>query len=113
MKLTYISIQKLTDVPEPGSKKPTHNLIGANKNDKGEYVDKTTIGSFWTRESQYGKFLSGEMKKARSHEGKDYDGYVIITEKEWDEYQALKASNTTEGKGYDGSVTDTTEIDWS
>jgi hypothetical protein len=110
MKLTKITIQKLTDVPAPDSKKPTHNLVAADE----KFENKTTVASLWTKESQYGKFLSGEMKKNRSYEGKDYDGYVIITENEWEEYQSLKNNNKVKSSGFDPSTgeVNTDEIDF-
>lgn len=113
MKLNKITVSKVQDSGEVNSKRPTHNLVASDD----KFENKTIVGSFWTKESQYGKFLSGDMKKSRTHEGKDYDGYVIITEKEWDEYQTLKASNTptVEGKGIDvteftGAVANTQDI---
>ncbi len=110
IKLTKITLNKLVDTPVVGDKKPSHNLVASDE----KYENKTSVGSFWFKSGANGNFLSGEMKKARSFEGKEYDGYVIITEKEWDEYQSLKASNTSTvaGKGYDGSVASTEEIDF-
>jgi len=110
MKLNKITVSKVQDSGEVNSKRPSLNLVASDE----KFENKTIVGSFWTKESTYGKFLSGDMKKSRSFEGKDYDGYVIITEKEWDEYQSLKASNTSTvaGKGYDGSVASTEEIDF-
>ena len=114
MKLNKITVSKVQDSGEVNSKRPTHNLVASDE----KFENKTIVGSFWTKESTYGKFLSGDMKKSRSFEGKDYDGYVIITEKEWDEYQTLKNGNDTvfntptEGKGYDGTVANVNEIDF-
>ncbi len=111
MKLNKITVSKVQDSGEVNSKRPTHNLVASDE----KFENKTIVGSFWTKESTYGKFLSGDMKKSRSFEGKDYDGYVIITEKEWDEYQSLKSKmqvTPTEGKGYTGEVTDFSEIDF-
>lgn len=87
IKLTKISVSKLQDSGEVDSKKPSHAL---NVSDE-KYENKVVAGKFWTKTGNYGKFLSGELSKSRTHEGKDYDGYVIITEKEWNEYQTLKS----------------------
>lgn len=107
IKLTNVSVAKVQDSGEVNSKKPTHNLVAADD----KFENKTVVASFWTKEGQYGKFLSGSMKKSRSYEGKDYDGYVIITEKEWNEYQSLK-NGTVKTGGYTGEVADISEIDF-
>lgn len=110
MKLTKITLNKLVDTPIVGDKKPSHNLVASDEN----YGNKTSVGSFWFKSGTNGNFLSGELKKPRVHEGKEYDGYVIITEKEWNEYQSLKGGNTlaVEIGGYTGEVVDTSAIDF-
>ena len=114
MKLNKITVSKVQDSGEVNSKRPTHNLVASDE----KFENKTIVGSFWTKESTYGKFLSGDMKKSRSFEGKDYDGYVIITEKEWDEYQSLKNSASVsrekmvEPSGYTGEVANVDLIDF-
>lgn len=70
---------------------PTHDLVAMDE----KYENKTIVGSIWTRvakdnEGNDYKFLSGTLSKSRTHEGKEYDGYVIITEKQYKEYQELK-----------------------
>lgn len=108
--LKNITLNKRSIVKAPTH--PTHDIVASDEN----YQNKTIIGSMWTRVAQKDgvdyKFLSGTLSKSRTHEGKDYDGYVIITEKEWNEYQSLKASNTVEGKGYTGEVASLDEIPW-
>lgn len=106
IKLNKISVAKVQDSGEVNSKRPTHNLTAADD----KFENKTIVGSFWTKEGAYGKFLSGEMKKSRSFEGKEYDGYVIITEKEWNEYQTLK--NENQPSEYTGEVSNTDSIDF-
>lgn len=71
---------------------PTHDIIASDE----KYENKVTVGSLWTRVAQdkngadY-KFLSGTLSKTRTGtDGKEYQGYVLITEKEWNEYQELK-----------------------
>lgn len=68
------------------SKFPTHRLVVTDEN----YQNKVDVGSFWTRESNYGKFLSGKMGDARSYTNKegvkvDVPGYVIVREDELNE----------------------------
>lgn len=69
---------------------PTHDIVASDE----KYENKVTVGSLWTRVAQdkqgndY-KFLSGTLSKQNG----EYDGYVIITEKEWNEYQTLKNGN--------------------
>ena len=77
--LRKISIQKIDNAT---GKMPTHRLVASDDN----YENKTIVGAFWTKENEHGKFLSGELQK----ESEKYDGYVIITEKE---YRELKRSN--------------------
>lgn len=98
--LNKISIQKVQDTPEVGSKKPTHNLVASND----KYENKTIIGKLWVKEGQYGKFLSGELSKARTYEGKEYDGYVILTQKEYDSLKGTPSSDDT------GEVKDLSDI---
>lgn len=77
--LTKITIAKRKDVSV--ATKPTHDLVASDDN----YQNKTIIGSLWTKVSPDGnKFLSGSIQQPRTHEGKSYDGYVIITRKEYD-----------------------------
>lgn len=108
IKLTKITLNKLVDTPVVGDKKPSHNLVASDEN----YQNKTSVGSFWFKSGTNGNFLSGEMKKPRVHEGKEYDGYVIITEKEWNEYQSLKNGVATPVQvgGYTGEVANTADI---
>ena len=66
---------------------PTHDLVASDE----KYENKVKVGSIWTRTTkddsgvEY-KFLSGTLAKQNG----EYDGYVIITEKEYNEYQELK-----------------------
>lgn len=110
MKLTKITLNKLVDTPVAGDKKPSHNLVASDE----RYENKTSVGSFWLKQGQNGNFLSGELKKSRTYEGKEYDGYVIITEKEWNEYQDLKkrVAKPVQVGGYTGEVKDISEIDF-
>lgn len=86
---------------------PSHDIIASDEN----YQNKKTVGAAWTRIAQdengndY-KFLSGTLSKTRTHEGKEYDGYVIITEKEFDEYQKLKKEPKIKVSGYEGEIDD-------
>lgn len=87
--LKNITINKRKEVK--AATHPTHDLVASDE----KYENKTNIGAMWTRIAKDSqgvdyKFLSGTLSKNRTHDGKDYDGYVIITEKEWDEYQKLK-----------------------
>lgn len=92
---------------------PTHDLVASDE----KYENKVKVGSIWTRTTKdengndY-KFLSGTLSKQNG----EYDGYVIITEKEWNEYQSLKkgesVSNNIKVGGYTGEVSDTSSIDF-
>ena len=92
--LKNITIFKRSEVKT--DKHPTHDIVAADENYSKE--SKTTVGSLWTKTTDDGsRFLSGGLSKSRTHEGKEYDGYVIISEKE---YNALKGTV----KQDDGSV---------
>lgn len=105
--LKNITINKRKEVK--AATHPTHDLVASDEN----YQNKVVIGAMWTRVAttesgeQY-KFLSGTLSKSRTHEGKEYDGYVLITEKEWNEYQTLKSSPSVKVGGYEGKIDDGT-----
>lgn len=111
--LKNFSLFKRTEVKAPTH--PTHDIIFSDE----KYENKVTAGSAWTRVAQdkqgndY-KFLSGTLSKTRTGtDGKEYQGYVLITEKEWNEYQELKnGTPKVEGEGYTGEVADTKDIDF-
>ncbi len=82
--LTKITIQKRKDVSV--ATKPTHDIVAMNDN----YEEKTIVGALWTKVSNDGnKFLSGQLSKTRTVEGKTYPGYVLLTE---DEYKKLTSA---------------------
>lgn len=100
--LKNITINKRFEVKAPTH--PTHDLVASDEN----YENKTIVGSLWTRvakdnEGNDYKFLSGTLAKSRTHEGKEYDGYVLITE---NEYHSLKSTQEISVKVDDGSVDD-------
>lgn len=93
--LTKISISKRKEIKS--DKQPTHDIIASDD----KYENKTVVGSLWTRTTQDGnRFLSGQLDVKRSHEGKSYPGYVIISS---DEYERLTKANVTP-KGYEGEL---------
>lgn len=102
--LTKITLAKLVDTPIAGDKKPSHAIVASDSN----YQNKTTIGKLWLKSGERGNFLSGQLDVEREHEGKVYDGYVIITQKE---YNKLKNPSVEVG-GYTGEVADINEIDF-
>ena len=102
MKLTKISLKKLLDKPEAGSKQASHAIIASDE----KFENKTQVGKLWLKTGQYGNFLSGGLDNGRIYEGKEYDGYVIITEKEYNEYQTLKSSPSVKVGGYEGKIDD-------
>lgn len=97
MQLTKLSIQKIQDSGEVNGKMPSHRLVASDEN----YGNKTVIGSLWTKDGQYGKFLSGELQKERTgQDGKVFDGYIILSTKEYKEL----LSKVVEPRGYDGKI---------
>lgn len=110
--LKNITINKKKEVK--AATHPTHDLVASDE----KYENKTVVGAMWTRvaKDQQGneyKFLSGGLSKTRTGtDGKEYQGYVLITEKEWDEYQSLKngvATHVSIG-GFNGEVSNTEDI---
>ena len=90
---------------------PTHDILASDE----KYENKTVVGSMWTRtaKDQDGndyKFLSGTLGKTRTVETKTYNGYVIITEKEYAEYQSLKNETTIIPSEETGEVENTDDI---
>lgn len=90
---------------------PTHDLVAMDE----KYENKTTVGALWTRvaKDENGndyKFLSGTLSKERTHDGKTYDGYVIITDKEYREYQELKKTTTVNTEVDTGEVVNIDDI---
>lgn len=94
--LTKISLKKLIDSPKAGDKLPSHAIIASDD----KYQNKTQIGKLWLKAGDYGPYLSGELAKDYTNDaGVKYNGYVIITLKE---YAALKG--TPEVKADTGEV---------
>ena len=96
--LKNITISRVYDVKS--EKMPTHNIIALDSN----YENKTFVGALWTKMAKdkngndY-KFLSGSLQKERKAEdGKVFEGYVLVTEKEYAEYMALKNNHKSETK---------------
>ena len=104
MKLKNITLFK-REAKTPNQ--PAYDIVASDE----EYKNKTTVGAMWLKvaQDQEGKdykFLSGTLSKQRTGtDGKEYDGYVLITEKE---YNALKggASNVDTGEVSDLSGID-------
>ena len=88
-----ITVAKATDGGLE-SKLPTHRLVVTDE----KFQNKKDVGAFWTKEGNYGKFLSGKMGNARNYTNKegasvDIPGYVIVRE---DELNALLQSQSGE-----------------
>lgn len=107
-----LSIRKRFEVKAPTH--PTHDLVAIN--DEFNKESTVVVGSLWTKVAQdkngtdY-KFLSGTLSKTRTGtDGKEYQGYVLITEREWNEYQVLKGGTKVETTGYTGEVANIDDI---
>jgi hypothetical protein len=96
--LKNITINKRREVK--AATHPTHDLVASDEN----YENKVIVGALWTRVAQdaQGKdyrFLSGTLSKSRTGtDGKVYEGYVLLTEKEYDELKSGKPSNVDTGE---------------
>lgn len=79
--LTKITLNKLTDTPVPGDRTPSHSIVAADEN----YQNKVTVGKLWLKKGERGNYLSGELSKPYTKEdGTILDGYVLISQKEYD-----------------------------
>lgn len=99
--LTKISLKKLSDNPQAGDKAPCHSIVACDD----KYENKTTVGKLWLKKGDYGNYLSGQLDVDRDYEGKHYEGYVILSTKEYKEL----LSKVVEPRGYDGKI-DTGEV---
>lgn len=73
-----ITVSKLKE-QSGDPKKPTHSIVVSDSN----YENKKNVGKMWTKEGQFGKFLSGVLDTERQTEHGFYDGFVILTEKDY------------------------------
>lgn len=94
-----LTIHKRKDVKVATS--PTHDLVASDE----DYQNKTIVGAMWTRVAKDNsgneyKFLSGTLSKNKTGtDGKSYQGYVLITEDEYNGLIALKVpSNVDTGE---------------
>ena len=76
-----ITVSKLSDDAKKSDKSPSHNLVITD----ASYQNKQTAGKLWTKESTYGKFLSGKMSDTQTYNEKVYEGFCIVNEKELDD----------------------------
>lgn len=82
-----ISIQKISDHGGQ-AKTPTHRIVVA----EDDYKNKQGVGKLWTKESQYGKFLSGQLDKNwTTQDGKEFSGYSIVSDEALDELEKTLA----------------------
>lgn len=103
---TKISLKKLQDNPKPGDKMPSHALIAATD----DYKEKATVGKLWMKTGDFGVFLSGETTKEYTNEaGATFDGYVILSTKE---YKQLLANKPSPSFGKNGEVSDPSGIEF-
>ena len=92
--LTKITLNKLIDTPVPGDKMPSHAIVAADEN----YQNKVTVGKLWLKKGERGNYLSGELSKPyKKEDGTELDGYVILTQKEYNELKGIKPSTVDTG----------------
>jgi len=110
---TNIALFKTKDAPSEANQNKPYFEMSAKENK--ESTTKVYPAKFWFKKSESGvNYFSGSMAEVRTYEGKDYEGYVIVSVKELD---ALEASinKPIEGKGIDmseftGAVKNTEDI---
>ena len=102
---TKITLKKLRDDAKAGDKLPSHALIAATD----DYKEKVTAGKLWMKTGDYGTYLAGQMSSEYTNEaGATFDGYVILSTKE---YKSLLANKPSPSFG-NGEVKDISEIDF-
>lgn len=99
---TALALFKTDNAPtEPNQKLPYYELVA--KENKDSEV-KVYPAKLWFNESEKGvKYFKGSMAEARTYEGKDYEGYVIVSVKELNALEEASSRPTVEGKGIDMS----------
>lgn len=95
-----INVSKLNDDAKKSDKSPSHNLVVTD----GNYQNKQTVGKLWTKESQYGKFLSGKMSDFYQGQDKAFDGFCIVNERELDDLIAKLSAKQNSPLGNDYPV---------
>lgn len=74
-------------------RQPQYFMRGKEKED-GKNI---TLASIWLQDGPTGKFFSGTMKtEFKKEDGTVYDGYVIITEKEYKELESFRRQSDPE-----------------
>lgn len=89
------------------TKKPTHDI---SVSVEGDYNDKAYAGSLWTKQGEKGAFLSGQFSKTREYNGKIYEGYVLVNEKELDNLLLKLANPNYPVEGIDTGIPDPSTI---
>lgn len=83
-----ISLQKISDHGGEGNT-PTHSLVVKDEN----FKNKQGVGKLWTKTSDYGKYLAGQMEKDREYikDAKTVKvfGYSIVKDSDLDELEAM------------------------
>lgn len=55
------------------------------------------LGAIWLKKSKEGKtYMSCKLQEARTYNGKDYDGYVLLKESEYDNLKKLVVQDAPE-----------------
>ena len=85
-KYKNITISKVKE-EHLGDKKPTHYIKAGVKGSEDKQI---IVGKLWTKESQYGKFLSGMMSDFYQNNDKAFEGFVIVNEQELDKLLSQK-----------------------
>lgn len=99
---TNIALFKNKDAPAEANQKLPYFEMSAKENK--DATTKVYPAKFWFKKSESGvNYFSGSMSEARTYEGKDYDGYVIVSVKELNALEEASNRPTVEGKGIDMS----------
>lgn len=73
---------------------PDYRMVAKENNVASE------IGAIWLKKGNEGKtYMSCSLSESRSYNGKDYDGYVLIKESEYDNLKKLVVQDVPEVTG--------------
>ena len=97
---TNLALFKTKDAPaEANQNTPYYELVAKENKDA---QTKVYPAKFWFKQTDKGlNYFSGSMAEVRTYEGKDYEGYVIVSVKELDALEARNSTPTVEGSGID------------
>lgn len=106
---TNLALFKSKDAPSEANQKLPYFEMTAKVKDTDT---KIYPAKFWYKQSESGlNYFSGNMAEPRTYEGKEYDGYVIVSIKELDALEAkVNEIPSVQTGGFTGEVASIDDI---